>query len=150
MSGRVGRAEFEALIPHKGGMCLIETVEAWDRETIRASTRTHRDPANPLRRAGRLAGVHLVEYGAQGMAVHCGLVDRLLGRPTGRPGVLVAARDVALHAARFDDVEAPLTVLARRLVANASGWLYSFEVEAAGRRLASGRVSVMPPQGSAA
>jgi len=146
----VARAEFGPLIPHKGTMCLLETVEQWDRDAIRAVTRTHRDPANPLARDGRLAGVHLIEYGAQGMAVHCGLVDRMLGRPTGRPGVLVAARDVALHVARFDDIAAPLVILARRLVANASGWLYSFEVQGEGRTLAGGRVSVMPPDGASA
>ena len=139
------RAEFEALIPHKGSMCLLERVEEWDETEIRCVTDTHRQADNPLRRENRLAAVHLVEYGAQAMAVHCGLYDRKHGRPTGKPGVLVAVRNIQLAVARFDDVASPLHVNARRLVADASGWLYGFEIEGDGKILASGRVAVMPP-----
>jgi predicted hotdog family 3-hydroxylacyl-ACP dehydratase len=140
----IGRKEIESLIPHRGAMCLLDAVENWDEATIRCTTASHRDAANPLRRDGQLAAIHLIEYGAQAMAVHGGLAERAKGG-TARPGLLVAVRDVTLEVARIDDIAAPLTVSAKRLVANAGGWLYSFEVEAAGKKLARGRVSVIPP-----
>jgi len=140
----IGRQEIESLIPHRGAMCLLDAVEQWDEATIRCSTSTHRDDANPLRREGRLAAVHLVEYGAQAMAVHGGLAERAKGGKA-RPGLLVAVRDVTFDVGRIDTITTALTVSAKRLVANAGGWLYSFEISAAGRKLARGRVSVIPP-----
>lgn len=140
----IERAEFEALIPHKGTMCLLDRVELWDETTIRCLSETHRRSDNPLRRDHRLAAVHLVEYGAQAMAVHCGLYDRKHGRPTGKSGVLVTVRNVQLGVSRVDDIVSPLQINARQLVADANGWLYGFEIKAGGKTLASGRVAVMP------
>ena len=140
----IGRDEIAALIPHAGRMCLLESVESWSESQIHCRTSSHRDPENPLRRDGALAAVHLVEYGAQAMAVHGGLLERAKGN-SARPGLLVAVRDLTLEVARLDSIEAPLLVHAKRLVANTGGWLYSFEVEANGRKLASGRVAVIPP-----
>lgn len=140
----IERAEIESLIPHKGSMCLLDVVEHWDAAGIRCRSETHRSAGNPLRSEGKLSAVHLVEYGAQAMAIHGGLLERARGGAA-RPGLLVAVRDLKLEAARIDDIAAPLLVSARRLVANAGGWLYSFEVEAGGTKLASGRVGVIPP-----
>jgi predicted hotdog family 3-hydroxylacyl-ACP dehydratase len=68
------RAEIEQLIPHAGGMCLLERVLAFDDTGLHAQSDAHRDPAHPLRRDGRLSALHLCEYGAQAMAVHGGLL----------------------------------------------------------------------------
>jgi predicted hotdog family 3-hydroxylacyl-ACP dehydratase len=129
-------------------MCLLETVEQWDEAAIRCSTRSHTDPANPLRRAGRLAALHLAEYGAQAMAVHGGL---LAAREQRRapPGYLASLRDVHLHASYLEQVEDALVVQAEILSAGAAGWLYRFRVDAGGRALASGRVSVIHRGGTA-
>lgn len=140
----IERAEIETLIPHKGSMCLLDVVEHWDPAGIRCRSETHRSTGHPLRSEGKLSAVHLVEYGAQAMAIHGGLLERTSGG-VARPGLLVAIRDVKLEIAYLDDLAAPLIVSARRLVANADGWLYGFEVDAAGKTLASGRVAVMPP-----
>lgn len=140
----VDRAGILGLVPHAGGMCLLDAVEAWGEGDITCTTRTHRDPANPLRAGGALAAVHLAEYGAQAMAVHGGLCGRAAGEPV-RPGLLVTLRDFKVHVARIDDVDGALTVRARRLVANPDGKLYAFEVEGGGRVLASGRVGVIHP-----
>jgi predicted hotdog family 3-hydroxylacyl-ACP dehydratase len=144
MSAAVGRDEILRLIPHQGGMCLLDTVTAWDDARIECRADSHRDPANPLRHDGALAAVHLAEYGAQAMAIHGGLLGRAKGEPV-RPGLLVTLREVKLGAGRLDDIAAPLVVMARRLLANADGLLYQFEVEAEGRALASGRVGVIHP-----
>lgn len=138
----VGRDEILRLIPHQGGMCLLDMVVRWSEGEIECRTTTHRDPANPLRHGGALAAVHLAEYGAQAMAIHGGLLGRASGAPV-RPGLLVTLRDLKLAVGRIDDVAAALTVRAKRLLANPDGLLYSFEVSAEGRPLASGRVGVM-------
>jgi predicted hotdog family 3-hydroxylacyl-ACP dehydratase len=135
--------EFAPLIPHHGRMCLLQVVECWDDKDVRCRTESHRDPDNPLCRDGRLEGVHLIEYGAQAMAIHGALLNRRTGKPPGTGGLLVTARDVKLNVARIDDVAAPLIVRARRLVATGDGWLYAFEVEADGCELARGRVGVL-------
>ena len=140
----ISRDEIRSLIPHAGSMCLLESVEQWDDTSVRCTTRTHLDPAHPLRRDGRLAAIHLIEYGAQAMAVHGGLLARRDAGATAARGMLTALRDCTLHVQRVDDLAAPLTVSARKLLAGASGWMYQFEISADGRKLAEGRVSVMP------
>lgn len=141
---KIGRAEIEALIPHAGTMCLLDRVIRYDDSAIECATLSHRSKDQPLRAGGALAAVHLIEYGAQAMAVHGGLLAKAAGGAAS-PGLLVAVRDVKLFVARIDDIAGELTVRARRLVANAGGWLYAFEIDAGDRRLASGRVSVIPP-----
>jgi predicted hotdog family 3-hydroxylacyl-ACP dehydratase len=133
------------LIPHAGSMCLIDTVEAWDERTIRCTTRSHRDPLNPLRRHDRLATLHLCEYGGQAMALHGGLLAREKNGQGSKaaPGMLVAVRDVELAVDRIDDIDNPLTIVACQMIAGSGGWLYEFEVSDGRRRLARGRVTVM-------
>jgi len=69
----IPKSEIRTLIPHSGLMCLLDEVTQWDDRSIVSITNTHRDPANPLRRQGRLSAVHAFEYGAQAAAVHGGL-----------------------------------------------------------------------------
>ena len=66
----IHKAEIRTLIPHSDLMCLLDDVMQWDDRSIVCFTNTHRDPANPLRRAGRLSAVHAFEYGAQAAAIH--------------------------------------------------------------------------------
>ena len=141
----VAREEIARLIPHQGSMCLLDTVTRWDESSIECTTATHRAVGHPLRTGGQLAAVHLIEYGAQAMAVHGGLLARAQGG-VAAPGMLVAVRDIQLNVARIDDIAADLTVRAKKLVANPDGWLYFFEVDAGATRLASGRVSVINPR----
>jgi predicted hotdog family 3-hydroxylacyl-ACP dehydratase len=133
-----GFPDLRSLVPHAGVMCLLDRIVDADASGVVCATATHRSPGNPLRSGGRLAALHLAEYGAQAMAVHGGLED-----PAPRAGMLVAVRDLKLHVDRVDDVDGELLVEARRLVANQGGLIYSFVVRAAQRELASGRVSVM-------
>ncbi len=50
-----------------------------------------------------------------------------------RPGFLVSLRDVKLHAATLDGSEAALTVMARRILGDARGASYEFNVSASGK-----------------
>ena len=72
----IDKNQIQALIPHAGAMCLLEAVTAWDEQSIACVTQTHRDPANPLRRQGRLPAVMAFEYGGQAAAIHGGLRAR--------------------------------------------------------------------------
>ena len=132
--------DIRKLIPHAEQMCLLERIVSTSDSEIVCATFSHRSPTNPLRHAGRLAALHLAEYGAQTMAVHGGL--HAAGEAN-RGGMLVAIRDLRLHVERLDDLEDELTVRAVKLVANAGGRIYSFTARAAERELATGRVSVL-------
>jgi predicted hotdog family 3-hydroxylacyl-ACP dehydratase len=128
------------LVPHGGEMCLLSHIVSADERGIVCGASSHRSPTNPLRHAGRLAALHLAEYGAQAMAVHGGLTDP---QAKARGGMLVAIRDLALYVDRLDDVAADLIVSATKLVANADGQIYAFSASGGGRELGRGRVSVM-------
>ena len=52
---RLTKQKSGRLIPHSGLMCLLDSVTQWDDGSIICITNTHRDPANPLRRDGRLS-----------------------------------------------------------------------------------------------
>lgn len=138
----IERAELESLIPHAGGMCLLDAVVAWDAESISCISGSHRLSDNPLRSNDRLHSLHLAEYGAQAMAVHGGLLARAEGR-TAPPGFLAMLRGIQLHRQRVDDLPGELAVSARQMMAADSGWTYSFEVSHQGEKLAEGRVMVM-------
>ena len=138
----IDRQAIEAMIPHKGGMCLWDAVIDWDERSVRLRSATHRDPANPLRGDDRLRAVHLCEYGAQAMAVHGGLRGAAAG---GEPkvGFLVALRDVHLHVARIDDLPGDLACEAELLAESPASQQYVFRVLHDGAVLAEGRAAVM-------
>lgn len=131
-----------SLLPHAGTARMIERVIRWDRESIVAATTRHRATDNPLRKDGRLAAVHLAEFGAQAMAIHGGLLTTADGG-TPRPALLVSARDLAVSRDYIDELPGELEVTARVLLASAAGFQYSFEVRHAGELIASGRVAAM-------
>lgn len=143
----LSREELEALVPHAGAMCLWDEVVAWDDQHASLRTRSHADPANPLRAIGidgngLLRALHLCEYGAQAMAVHGGLLARGSGAPP-RAGMLVALRGVELHVARIDDLAGVLEGEAELLAAGAGSQQYRFRIHHAGELLAEGRAAVM-------
>lgn len=138
----IDRNAIEAMIPHKGGMCLWDEVTGWDERSVRLRSATHRDLANPLRGDDRLRAIHLCEYGAQAMAVHGGLRGAAAG---GEPkvGFLVALRDVQLHVARIDDLSSDLECEAELLAESTVSQQYVFRVLHDGAVLAEGRAAVM-------
>ena len=138
----ITRDEIEAMIPHKGSMCLWEGVTAWDARRIRLIATRHADPGHPLRSQGRLHAIHLCEYGAQAMAVHGGLRSRDTGMQA-PPGLLVALRGVQLHCSRIDALAGELECEAEVLVEAEGSQQYSFRISHAGVLLAEGRAAVM-------
>ena len=142
MTGTLMKAQWQHLIPHRGAMSLLDTVIAWDDESIELATASHRSPENPLRSDGMLRAVHLCEYGAQAMAVHGGLLAQRAGG-TAAPGMLVSLRAVQLHVTRIDDLPGPLAVHATKLLDGGGSWQYAFRIEHQGRLIAEGRAAVM-------
>lgn len=142
MNQQVTRAELAALIPHAEGMCLLDTVQNWDAGQIHCQSLSHQRLDNPLRREGRLAALHLTEYGAQAMAVHGGLLAREAGE-VAAPGFLASVRNLQLAVDTIEGLPGPLDVRATQLMAADSGWTYAFEIQHEGIQLASGRAMVM-------
>jgi predicted hotdog family 3-hydroxylacyl-ACP dehydratase len=130
-----------AHLPHQGTMCLLDRIDAWDREHIRCTGTSHRAPDNPLRGHGRLGAVCGIEYAAQAMAAHGALLAALDTPP--RAGYLASAREVELRAARLDDIHADLVIEAERLTGDDNTILYRFSISAAERLLLSGRLTVV-------
>ena len=128
------------LIPHQGAMCLLDGVSSWSETGLCCYARSHLDPANPLRRAGRLSTVCGLEYALQAAAVHGALRD---GAPQ-PPGWLAALRNVALHRPWLDDPAiGRLEVEARMQHGNASGLIYAFRLCAEnGEVIAEGRATI--------
>ena len=139
---QINKAEIRTLIPHSGLMCLLDKVTQWDDRSIVCLTDTHRDPANPLRRDGRLSALHAFEYGAQAAAVHGGLRARAVGA-TAPPGYLAALRDAHLHATHLDHITSPLRVCASRLFGSSVDTVYECRVSGDDILLADGRITIM-------
>ena len=123
-------------------MCLLDSVSEWDDRSIICISNTHRDPANPLRRDGRLSAVHAFEYAAQAVAVHGGLRARSTG-VTAPPGYLAALREARLHVMRLNDVASPLRICAHRLFGEGANVVYECRVSAGDALLADGRITIM-------
>ena len=138
----IDKSEIRTLIPHSGLMCLLDSVSEWDDRSIICISNTHRDPANPLRRNGRLSAVHAFEYAAQAIAVHGGLRARAAGA-TASPGYLAALREARLHMMRLDDVPSPLRICAHRLFADGANAVYECRVSAGDVLLADARISII-------
>ena len=130
-----------AHIPHQGSMCLLDGIEHWDAQHIRCSASSHRAADNPLRAYGRLGAACGIEYAAQAMAAHGGLVAGEDAPP--RAGYLVSVRNVELHVARLDDIADDLRIEAERLSGDDNTVMYGFSVSDAARVLLSGRAIVV-------
>jgi predicted hotdog family 3-hydroxylacyl-ACP dehydratase len=136
------RAWIARHIPHQGGMCLLDQVEAWDERGIRCRAVSHRAADNPLRAHGRLGAACGIEYAAQAMAVH----GALLAPPdnsVARAGYLVSARGVRLHVPRLDDIDDDLVIEVACVTRGENNILYQFSINAAGRLLLEGRAAVI-------
>jgi predicted hotdog family 3-hydroxylacyl-ACP dehydratase len=136
----VDKAALCRLIPHHGTMCLLDGVEQWDDTSIMCMTASHRDATNPLRRDNRLEGICGLEYAAQAMAVHVGLLEKGKKRRL-TVGYLGAVKNLTLRAIRLD-VKGDLTVQAIRLVGEMNCFIYSFRVSVGRETFLDGRASI--------
>jgi predicted hotdog family 3-hydroxylacyl-ACP dehydratase len=136
---KLDRDAIARLVPHHGAMCLLEEVLERDDNAITCRAVSHRNPANPLRTVAGLPAVMGVEYAAQAVAVHGGLTTN----SEQRKGYLAALRDVLCSVERLDTQHEDLVVRATRVAAESGRLLYDFRIEAGGRELLKGRLSVV-------
>jgi len=134
------RAAILKLVPQQGRMCLLDEVESWDQARILCRALSHLDPANPLRRQGRLPAVCGIEYGLQAAALHGALAS---GKPQ-PPGFFASIREARFAVSRLDDPRFGfLRIEALRVAANAHALLYAYVLESAsGRQLLSGNATI--------
>ena len=141
MLERLSRAQIAAIIPHAGAMCLLDGVLEWNAAKIRCCSRSHRDPANPLRSGGCLPAVCGIEYAAQAMAVHGGLAGNAGSRP--KAGYLASVRDVTCTRPRLDDMEGDLVIDAEQLMGDETRVIYQFTLTVGVVEVLSGRATVV-------
>lgn len=133
------------LLPHAGAMVLLDSIAAWDPTTIHCRTRSHLDPNNPLRRAGRLSALCGVEYALQAAALHGAL---LAGGIAQRAGYVARLRDATFHVKHLDEQSlGTLHIHARLERQEAGGMLYALSIEDEQRRtLLTARTSIALPK----
>lgn len=122
-------------------MCLLERIDEWDGQRVRAFATSHRALDNPLRAHGRLASSCGIEYAAQAMAVHGALLAQF--HEPARQGYLASVRGATLHVDRLDDVAGELTIEVVRFSGDGNNVLYDFSVSGQGRVLLAGRAAVI-------
>lgn len=134
------------MIPQQGAMCLLDGVRSWSATQIACFARSHLDPANPLRRAGRLSPVCGCEYGLQAAALHGALLAGGVPRPA---GYVAALQMTLVRAERLDDPAwgATLGVEADLDLADPGGLIYRFALRAEdGNLLLEGRGTIVLPK----
>ena len=119
----------------------LDAVVNWDATHIVCHSGQHRAPDNPLKNCQHLSSIHGIEFAAQAMAVHRGLVAG--EAPTPQFGLLLSVRDCRFLTTRLDDIAGVLSIKAVVLGSSGNTQTYHFEVDAGARRLLEGRASVM-------
>lgn len=136
------RAKIATLIPHKGAMCLLDSVLHWDNESITCVSDRYRDADNPLRRAdGTLGTACGIEIAAQAMALHGRIIAGAAGQAS--RGFLASLRDVRLRTTYLDTLAGSLTINAKLLMGDHTGANYGFLLEHDGVEILIGRATVL-------
>ena len=130
------------LIPHAANMCLLDRVTEWDENTIVCESGSHMLQDNPLRTSEGLTSVSLIEYGAQSMAVHGGLIARQKSDDFGE-GYLAALRDVSFERLDVSQIPNKIVVMAEMLMSQNGNMVYRFQVSANDECIVHGRATVV-------
>lgn len=143
----ISKAELCQLIPHAGAMCLLDGVEYWDGTRILCRSNTHLLADNPLRKDSVLSIVHGIEYGAQAMAVHGGLLAQESGQAP-MPAYLVSLKNIHFSGQQFlsCDQQQGLKVEAEKVYASQGSLVYIFRVACDKTLLLSGEAMVIQPE----
>ncbi len=135
---KINKPEIEKLIPHAGKMCLIDQVECWNQDTIICHSLTHLHPDNPLQMNNQLSSIHLLEYGAQSIAIHGGLL-----RKAKMPGFLAAIRHAEFFIDRIDNLDTEIIINTKAEVKTDAGAVYEFIISTNKKILLTSRATVI-------
>ncbi len=133
----------DTLLPHAGRMRLIDRIVSYDEQRIVCESDSHRTTDHPLAEGGTLSIVAGLEYGAQAMAIHGGLLAAMAPPQRARHGFLVAASDLRWFVERLDTCASPLTIEAVSELRSDNQVAYRFEIRADDLTLLAGRASVL-------
>lgn len=142
----ISKDELCSLIPHSGAMCLLDEVKYWDDNKIICRTQSHCLEDNPLRKSARLSIVHGIEYGAQAMAVHGGLLARQLSSSS-LPAYLASLKNVKFsgHQLLLCECNEGLIIEAEKIYSGEGSLVYTFCVTCQSMQLLSGEAMVIQP-----
>ncbi len=136
--------EIADLLPHGNGMSLIREVITCDQESIQCFGRSHNDSDNPLfSGTGNFSSITLVEYAAQGAAIHASLQKSNLG--LSRPAFIGALKNIDIIQTHIPASSMKLLVVLNAEHLGANGAIYQFEVSADEALLISGRLTLVQP-----
>lgn len=138
----IERGELCTLLPHAGDMCLLDSVEYWSQTSIRCISNSHLLSQNPLSTNNQLVALHAIEYGAQTMGVHGGLLAREQGTQPAQ-GFIAALRDINLYVDYLHDKPDPMHIQAEALLQNVNAMIYSFQINSGDVPIADGRITVV-------
>ena len=140
------KRDIERLIPHSEGMCLLESVTAYSNDEIVCQTQSHLLECNPLKSTGYLSKMHLIEYGAQAIAIHGGLIEKnkaLVEVP--KIGYIAMVKSVVWG--DFNPLTAELIVKAKVIVLDERMKRYGFSIiDSDQQKVCSGNVLVVNPK----
>ena len=140
----ITKTDIEAIIPHAGDMCLLEQVISFSNEEIICRTQSHLNTDNPLKTNGKLSKMHLIEYGAQAIAVHGGLLERDSNNDQPKLGYIATVK--AVKWGDFDPLTELLEIKANAVMRDEISKLYEFTIiDAQLRNVCSARVMVIHP-----
>ncbi len=135
--------DIASLIPHAGSMCLLASIEKYDALHIVCRAHSHRDAHNPLRHAEQLSVQAGIEYAAQAIAAHGGLLARQRdAQASPRQGMIAVLTDVRWHVERLDTVADDLIISAERLAELPQGLHYRFALHSAHQTLLEGEMMI--------
>ncbi len=124
-------------------MCLLDRVEYYDAVQIVCCASSHRDVHNTLRHAGQLSAQAGIEYAAQTVSVHGGLLARQHEiQPVPRQGMIAVLTDVHWQVERLDTLTDDLRIHAERLAELPQGLHYRFALQNNNHRLLEGEMII--------
>ena len=139
----VEKNELCRLIPHDGSMCLLDKVAEWDEKRIVCYSETHQSMDNPLRNDQGLPATALIEYGAQAMAVHGGLLSSHRDDSINQ-GYLASLRNIVIEATGdVSTINTPICIEAVQIMASQGNFIYNFSIKMDQCMLVSGRATVV-------
>ena len=130
----------EELLPHAGSMMLLKRVIAFDENSMTTEVIVHNDAL--FGDSNAVPAWLGIEYMAQTVAAHSGMMCRIAGKPL-QPGLLLGTRRYYCNVGRFS-AGAVLTVTVKRLIQDQGLGVFDCDISAEGIS-ASAKLNVYQP-----
>ena len=137
----VSRYDPESVLPHRGRMVLLDTIEAWDRHTLIATVIIR--PDSLFCGEGGVPGHIGIEYMAQACGAFAGVEAREAGEAV-RIGFLLGTRNCAIRRGWYRIGER-LTVSASLVYRDGQMANFDTSIAIAGESVAEARLTVYQP-----